>query len=184
MCTKMYTGGPMELVRIGDKVIDRDKIVRMVERVLEARAQGQSQTDAASSLGLDRSFISRLEAIGEVRKGLKLALIGFPISNREQIEQVAKEESLDYVWVMDDRQRWAYVRGKTGITLLNDLMRIIGDLKDYDALIMVGSDMRVRIAEALMGNKVYGIELGKSPVKRDVELDPVKLRQIIREIKG
>lgn len=38
MCTKMYTGGPMELVRIGDKVIDRDKIVRMVERVLEARA--------------------------------------------------------------------------------------------------------------------------------------------------
>jgi hypothetical protein len=174
----------MELIRVGEKVIDKDKINRMVARVLEARAEGQSQAEAASSLGLDRSFISRLEAIGEVRKGLKIALIGFPISNCDEIEQVAKGEGLDYVWLMDDKQRWAYVRGKSGIMLLNDLMKVIGTLKDFDALIMIGSDMRVKIAEALMGNKVYGIELGKSPIKKDVRLEPEKLKGIISGIKS
>ncbi len=174
----------MELIRIGDKVIDRDKINRMVARVLEARAEGQSQAEAASGLGLDRSFISRLEAIGEVRKGMKIALIGFPLSNCEEIEKVAKDEGLDYVWLMDDKQRWAYVKEKNGISLLNDLMRIIAHLKDFDALIMIGSDMRVKVAEAFMGSRVYGIELGSSPIKSDVRLDPDKLRGIIAGIKG
>ncbi|HNV34835.1 MAG TPA: transcriptional regulator [Bacillota bacterium] len=174
----------MELVRIGDKVIDKDKIVRVINRVLELRTEGQSQAEAAATLGLDRSFISRLEAVGEVRKGTKIALIGFPLSNCDEIAQIAKELGIDYVWLMDDRQRWSYVRNKNGITLLNDLMRIIAALKDYDALIMVGSDMRVKVAEALMGSRVYGIELGRSPIKADVRLDPEKFREIVSSIKG
>ncbi|HOA15298.1 MAG TPA: transcriptional regulator [Bacillota bacterium] len=173
----------MELVRIGDKVIDKDKIARTVSRVLQLRAEGQSQAEAASSLGLDRTFISRLETVGEVRKGTKIALIGFPLSNCDEIERLAEDMGLDYVWLMDDRQRWSYVRNKDGITLLNDLMKIIADLKDYDALIMVGSDMRVRVAEALMGNRVYGIVLGKSPIIGDRRLDPDKLRELVSSIK-
>lgn len=174
----------MELIRIGDKVIDKDKIDRTVSRILELRSGGLSQADAAASLGLDRTFISRLETVGEVRKGTKIALIGFPLSNCEEIEAIAKDMGIDYVWLMDDRQRWSYVRNKSGITLLNDLMRIIAQLKDYDALIMVGSDMRVRVAEALMGNRVYGIELGKSPIKGNVRLEPEKLREIAQSIKA
>ena len=97
----------MELVRIGDKVIDKDKIVRVINRVLELRTEGQSQAEAVATLGLDRSFISRLEAVGEVRKGTKIALIGFPLSNCDEIAQIAKELGIDYVWLMDDRQRWS-----------------------------------------------------------------------------
>ena len=68
--------------------------------------------------------------------------------------------------------------------LLDGLMKMVSNLKDFDALIMAGSDMRVRVAEAFMGNRAYGIELGKSPIKGDVWLDPQKLRAIIAGIKG
>src|SRR5690554_6283612 len=73
-----------DLIRVGEKVIQRSRIIRFVDRLLARRAAGLSQLEAARELGVDRTLISRLEAIGEVRKGARLALIGFPIANRAE----------------------------------------------------------------------------------------------------
>ena len=59
----------MELYRIGDKVVDGRKIQREVQRILSLRAQGYSQLEVSQRLGIDRPWISRLESMGEVRKG-------------------------------------------------------------------------------------------------------------------
>ena len=63
---------PEELFRVGEKMISMRKIEETVRAVLKLRSEGLSQQEAANSLRLDRSFISRLESIGEVRKGKKL----------------------------------------------------------------------------------------------------------------
>ena len=82
-----------EFLRVGDKLLDKGKIARAVERVLAMRAAGASQQEAADAVGVDRSFVSRLEALGEVRRGGRVALVGFPVANKAEIEAVAREEA-------------------------------------------------------------------------------------------
>ncbi len=62
----------------GDKVVDRDRLYHVVDRVLELRAAGGvSQLEVAQRLGgTERSFVSRLEALGEIHRGARLALVG------------------------------------------------------------------------------------------------------------
>ena len=69
------------LLRIGDKIINPDKIHRVIDDVLEMRGRGLSQQEIANKVGIDRTVISRLETLGEVRKGGRIALVGFPIKN-------------------------------------------------------------------------------------------------------
>ncbi|HOK71270.1 MAG TPA: helix-turn-helix transcriptional regulator, partial [Bacillota bacterium] len=97
------------LIRIGDKVVDRDRIDRALDKLFDMRQNGASQAEVAAALGTDRSFVSRLENLGEIRKGERVAVIGFPIGNKEEIEQLAKKAGVDYVWLMNDEERWAYV---------------------------------------------------------------------------
>ena len=73
------------LLRVGEKIIDRDKIYKAVDDILEMRSRGLSQQEIANRIGLDRTAISRLETLGEVRKGGRIALVGFPIKNCEEI---------------------------------------------------------------------------------------------------
>ena len=58
-----------QIFRIGDKLISLDRAERLLEQVLKLRSQGFSQQEVARRLCLDRSFISRLESAGEIRKG-------------------------------------------------------------------------------------------------------------------
>ena len=71
----------MSIERIGDKIISTEKIYRTVDAMLAQRIHGVSQQEVARNFNTDRAFISRLENLGEVRKGLRLALIGFPVKN-------------------------------------------------------------------------------------------------------
>ena len=73
----------------------------------------------------DRTFISRLESLGEVRKGKTLALVAFPIKNIDEIKQLANEEGVDFTLLMTDKERWDFVYEKSGIQLLNDVMGLI-----------------------------------------------------------
>ena len=86
----------MGLIRIGDKVVDRDKIDRAIDRVFEMRQSGASQQEAADAIGIDRTFVSRLENLGEVRKGQRVALVGF-VGNKDEIEAIARRAGIDYV---------------------------------------------------------------------------------------
>ena len=173
----------MDLIRIGDKLISFSRIVETVQEMLDMRQQGFSQADVAKKFNTDRTFLSRLEGLGEIRKGKKIALIGFPIKNVEELNQVAVEEGVEYSLLMTDRERWDFVYEKSGIELLNEVMSIIYRVRQYDVVIMLGSEKRLRLFKALLDNEVVSIEIGKSPITQDVYIEPENLRNIIRSVK-
>lgn len=170
-------------VRIGEKLVDREKIYKAVDKILALRCRGLSQQDVARQLGIDRAFVSRLEGLGEVRKGGRIALVGFPVLNKEELTEVAQSEGLDFILLLTDKERWDYLKGKSGVGLFNEIMGIITNLKDYDAVIFIGSDLRVGLAESILGNRVIGIEIGTSPIKEDKYVDPGRIREIIQELR-
>lgn len=173
-----------QFARIGDKVVDRDRLYHVVDRVLELRAAGVSQLEVAQRLGTERSFVSRLEALGEIHRGARLALVGFPLGDKEALLSVAQEEGVEYTLILTDEERWRFVEEKSGSQLLNEVMHIIAELRTYDVVIFLGSDMRVRVAEALLDKKVVCVEIGRSPIKGDCKIEPEKLRCLIRRVKA
>lgn len=173
----------MELLRIGDKMISRDRIDKAIGRILELRTRGLSQQEVATKLNIDRTFISRLETLGEVRKGGRVGVVGFPLGNRDALEAVCREEGVEFTLLMNDEQRWAFVQEKTGIELLNTFMEIVAELREYSTVILLGSDKRLRIFEALLDKDTISIVLGSSPIIGDREYDPDELRKLLRSIK-
>jgi len=173
----------LDLIRIGDKLISLSRIVTAINEMLDLRQQGFSQADVAKKFNTDRTFLSRLEGLGEIRKGRTIALVGFPIKNIDDLKQVAIEEGVDYFLLMTNRERWDFVYEKSGIELLNEIMSIIYKVRQYDVVIILGSEQRLRLFKALLDNEVVSIELGKSPITQDVYVESDNLRNIIRTIK-
>ena len=66
MCTMEALS--MDLIRVGDKLISMPKIANSIEEMLNLRRQGHSQAEVAKKFGIDRTFVSRLENLGEIRK--------------------------------------------------------------------------------------------------------------------
>ncbi|PZN12388.1 MAG: transcriptional regulator [Bacillota bacterium] len=175
----------MELIRIGDKVVDRTRIYRMVDRILELRASGLSQQEVADKLGIDRTLVSRLESVGEVRRGRRIGLVGFPVKNRQELEELARAEGIDFVWLLTDAERRAWVAEKSGAELLNEIMVLIAQARELDHVIFLGSDMRIRLVEALLGSdRVTGIQIGSSPITEDRYVNPERIRQLVRHLKA
>lgn len=173
----------MELLRIGEKVVDRGRVHRLVDRILDLRAAGMSQQDVADKLAIDRTFVSRLESLGEVRKGKRLALVGFPVQNRAELEAVAREEGVEFILLMTERERLDWVQSRSGAEVLNELMALISRAREFDAVIFIGSDMRIALVEGVVGPKVVGIAIGTSPITEDKYVDPERLRSVIRSLK-
>jgi len=173
----------MELVRIGNKLVSKEKIYSMIDRVVSLRSQGNSQRETAEILGLDRSFISRLENVGEVRRGGKIALIGFPVKNKEELKKMAAEEGIDFVLLLTEAERRLFLNSSSGVELFNRLMEIIRELRDYDTVIIMGSDERIKIVESLLDKEVVSLEIGRSPLTEDVYVDTGELKRIISSLK-
>lgn len=169
----------MSLIRIGDKIINRHKIDSYTDQVLELRSQGLSQQEVANRLGLERTFISRLEGLGEVRQGSRVAVLGFPVSNKEELVEVVNELGIDFAMLMTDGERWDFVRQKSGVELLNEIMGLMMKLRTYDVVVVIGSDLRIRIAQALLDKEVVPIKLGDTPIEQDQYVDPVYLKEIL-----
>ncbi|MDU4961253.1 MAG: helix-turn-helix transcriptional regulator [Sporomusaceae bacterium] len=171
------------LLRIGDKLVNRQKIYRTIERILSLRCQGLSQQETAKQVGVDRTVISRLENMGEVRKGKSLALLGFPICNCEELEQLARQEGIDYCLLLTERQRWQFLQDNSGVELFNSLMRIIAEVRSNDTVIILASNTRITLIEAMLDKEVIGIQIGESPIAEDKYVDPALVREIIRAIR-
>lgn len=171
------------LRRIGDKIVNRQKIHQVIDQILELRGQGMSQQEVANQLGIDRTFVSRLETIGEVRKGARIALIGFPIKNCPELEAVARQEGIDYCLLMSEQERWHFVESKTGVELFNQITEMIALLRQYDIVIILGSNMRIKLVETLLDKEVIGIQIGESPIADDRYVNPEELRAIIRQLR-
>jgi len=174
----------MRLVRIGDKVISRDRIIHVIDRMLELRAQGLSQQEVAEQLSVDRTVVSRLETIGEVRKGKRIALVGFPVKNKQELVDIANAEGLDFILLMTERERLDFAKSMNGVDLLNLVMSLIAQARECDSVIFIGSDNRLKMVEALVGNNVIGVEIGSSPLHEDKYVDPDMIRDLIRSLKG
>jgi hypothetical protein len=174
----------VEFVRVGEKLISRGRILRAVDQLLELRVQGLSQAEAGRMVGVDRTFVSRLETLGEVGKGPRVALIGFPVGNRQAVEELARKEGVEYVFLLTNAERWDYFGQRSGIEIANQLMDLISRLREFDAVIFAGSDMRIQLAEAILGPKIAAIELGTSPIESDCDLDLSSLRDLIRRLKA
>ena len=169
-------------MRIGEKLLDRQRLLKTVEKIVELRGSGLSQQEVADRVGIDRAFVSRLESLGEVRKGARIALVGFPVGNKEELREVAREEGIDFVFLLTDEERWAYLRERSGQEVFNEVMKIITGLKTYDAIIFIGSDMRCGLVESILGERVISVIIGTSPIKGDRHVDPATIREIVHNI--
>lgn len=171
-----------DLVRIGDKIVSLRKIQETVKKILNMRSSGLSQQEVAKELGIDRTFISRLESMGEIRKGKKVAVFGFPLQNKEEITAIAQSKGVDFVWLMSEKERWELVKGKSALDFFNEVMELIAILQKYEIVVIIASKRWLKIAEALLNNEVVFLELGASPIKEDHFLDPKTFEETMDRI--
>lgn len=171
------------LLRIGDKIVNTHKIHQTIDAVLEMRSKGFSQQETANHVGLDRTVISKLETLGEVRKGRLIALVGFPIKNCEELKLMARQAGIDFSLLLSEKERWNFVQTKTGVELFNDIMEIVATLRKHDIVIMLGSNMRIKLMETLLDKEVIGVEIGASPIADDKYVDPETVRNIIHQLR-
>lgn len=174
----------MNFIRIGDKVLSAERIHRTVDQILNLRQEGMSQQEVADRLGVDRTLVSRLESLGEIRKGPQVALIGFPVANARELTDVAQAGGVDFILLMNEKERWRFVEEKNGADLINHFMSLISQVKSYDTVIFIGSDMRIKLVEAILGPKVICWEIGISPLKEDRWVNPDQLRQLVVQLKN
>jgi transcriptional regulator with XRE-family HTH domain len=160
-----------------------EKLNRIIDNILQLRIQGYSQKEVANRLKVDRTFISRLETLGEIRKGKRIAVIGFPIENRGELETMLVEEGVEYTLLLTDKERWEFVEGSSGVDLLNSIMQIISDLRTYDVVVAIGSNYRISLCQTLLDKEVIGVEIGKSPIEEDKYVSVDEIRDIIKYIK-
>lgn len=172
-----------DLVRVGEKVISRAKLIDAIDRILDLRFRGMSQQEVADKLQVDRTFISRLESLGEVRKGGTVALVGFPVRNKDEVERVAREEGVDFILLMTERERRDFIEKRSGLDLFNDVMDLAARVRQHDVVVLIGSDKRIRILGALLDREVIRVEIGKSPIEEDKYVDPEALRATLRSLR-
>lgn len=172
----------MRLLRIGDKVVDRDRLTNIIGEILQRRAVGATQQEVAMSLGVERAFVSHLEGLGEVRRGNRIAVIGFPIANKEELEEVAHEFAVDLVYFLSEKERKEYVLRRSGAEMFNELLELLAGLKDFDVVVFLASDRRIAMVEKILEREVIGIPLGNSPIKRDKKVKPGMLRDVLENV--
>ena len=172
------------MFRVGEKLVSLDKATRLIERTLKLREQGFSQQEAARRLNLDRSFVSRIEAAGEVRKGSKLAVIGFPLANSGELTDLCNSYGLDFVLVLDNRQRWSMVKDEQALDFFNQIFEMIARLREFDTLVMISSEKWYHLAEALLDIQIIYIDLGPTPIQEDRYLDSEQLKSVLDAVLG
>ena len=173
----------MDLLRIGGKILSRRKISKAIDLILQMRGSGVAQQKVADQLGIDRTFISRLEALGEVRKGNRIAVIGFPIKNKDEILNLLHREGIEFTLIMTEHERWDFVKKDDGIDLLNKIFDLIAEARSFDVVIVIGSNRRIETIEAIFDQEVVSMEIGESPIKEDKYVAPEELSKVLQAVK-
>lgn len=168
----------MRFYRIGEKVVSRDKLVDAVEGILESREAGATQEEAARAAGVTRSVVSFLETLGEVRRGPRVALVGFPVANVDQVREVAERNAVDLVLVVSQAERESIESGSSA-NVFNRLLETLATLRDYDTVILMASDWRIATIERILGSEVVGMPLGTSPLREDRSVDIDELERLL-----
>ncbi len=133
-------------------------------------------------LQLDRSFISRLESIGEIRKGGRVAAIGFPLANTEELSAVCERFGLDFILLLNNRERWEMVQGKQALEFFNRVLELVARLRDFDTLIMITSDKWFNLAGVLLDMQIIHLDLGPTPIDEDRAVNPDRLESLLGQV--
>lgn len=160
----------MRFYRVGEKVISRDKLVDMVSDILDERESGATQEEAARHHGVQRTFVSFLESLGEVRRGKRVAIIGFPIANVDEVEAVADRHAVEFTMVYSQAER-ERLEAAPADRVFNLVLETLARLADFDVIIILASEWRVELVEKILGREVIGVNLGQSPLRHDVRVD-------------
>lgn len=169
----------MEFIRIGEKLINVSKIDETVRRILQLRSQGMSQQEVAAKLQLDRTFISRLETMGSVRRGGSIGLMAFPVANKDELLALADRYGIEQRLILSDRERWMLVEERSGLDFFNQVMGIIERFRRCDLVISFCSAKWNRLAEALLDNDVLSVEIGSTPISGDVYVNPHDVEKML-----
>jgi transcriptional regulator len=168
----------VRLFRIGDKVVSRAKLTEQIDAILADREAGATQEEAARRHNVQRSFVSFLETLGEIRKGARIALVGFPIANPAEVRELAGRHAVDFVLVFSQEQREGIEHG-SATDVFNSLLDTLATLRDYDVLVFLASDARIKTIERILGREVVGFVLGPSPLRKDVTVDLDRLEDVL-----
>ncbi len=172
-----------DFFRIGDKLVSMEKVSRVLNQIFSLRSQGFSQQEVADRVGVDRSFVSRLESLGAVRRGARIAVVGFPVKNKDEIVSLLEELGVDFHLIMTNEERWRFVEEKSGLELFNEVMDLIARVRAYDVVILIGSRQRINWGAALLDKEVLGINLGETPLTEDQYVDPERLQELILAVR-
>lgn len=173
----------MRFYRIADKVVSREKLIDALDEILADREAGATQEEVARSHGVQRSFVSFLESLGEVRRGARVALIGFPVANPKEVVALAEEMGVDFTLVFSQSER-ENIENAPGQEVFNRLLETIATLRDYDVVVFMASDWRIELVERILGAEVISMPLGHTPLREDVEVDLDELRTVLASVTG
>lgn len=149
---------------------------------MDLRSKGVSQQDIADRIGTDRTFVSRLESLGEVRKGESVAFVAFPVENKQEIIDVLNEYGVNFHLIMTEAERLDFVSQKSGTELLNCIMDLIIRARQCDTVVVFASDKRSKLIEALVDCQVIRRNIGTSPITRDVYIPPQDVIEILEAL--
>lgn len=173
----------MRFYRIGEKVVSKEKLVDAIDGLLADRERGATQQEAADAHDVERTFISRLETLGEVRRGAKIALVAFPVANVAEVTRVAEQYGVDYMLVMSQAEREG-LEGGPADRVFNLVLDTLATLKEHDTVILLASDWRVGVIERILGREVIAVTLGQSPLRHDVEVDLDEFASMLDAVTG
>ena len=61
-------------------------------------------------------------------------------------------------------------------------MEIIARLRTLDTVIIIGSDMRIKLMQTILDKDVIGIKIGESPIADDKYVNSENVRTMIRQL--
>ncbi|MBA4370937.1 MAG: hypothetical protein C0418_05090, partial [Coriobacteriaceae bacterium] len=106
------------------------------------------------------------------------ALVAFPVANAEEVRALAAGRALDFVLVYSQSERETLEHGDA-TQVFNQSLEILAELRDYDVVVFMASDWRIRTVEKILGREVIGVVLGPSPLREDVHVDLGELAAIL-----
>ena len=171
----------MKLYRIGDKVVSESKLTDAIAAILDDRESGATQEEVARTHKVQRSFVSLLETLGEVRRGSRVALVGFPVANVAEVKALAEKHALDLVLVLSQEERESIETGDA-TAVFNTLLETIAVLRDYDTVVLLASDLRIKTMEKILVGEIVGMPLGPSPLRTAVRVDLDRLDEVLNSV--
>jgi hypothetical protein len=171
----------VRIFRIGDKVVSRDKLIGVVDELLADREAGSTQEEVARAYGVQRSFVSFLESLGEIRRGARVAVVGFPVANATEVKELTARLGIDFTLVFSQAER-EHIENAPGAEVFNRLLETMATLRDYDVVVVMASDWRIELIEKVLGTETITLPLGPSPLRDDVTVDIQELEQVLLAI--